>query len=51
MFLTLHFADEWVIVAIIAWVVGVIIIGKQINDIILCGTLPEKILLNYIQTN
>ena len=50
MFLTLHSADEWFFVVIIAWVVGVTIIGNQINDIILCGTLPEKIILRYIQT-
>ena len=50
MFLSFYFADEWFIVAIAAWIVGIIIIGDQINDIILCGTLPEKILLRYIQT-
>ena len=52
MFLSFHFdfADEWFIVAIAAWIVGIIIIGDQINDIILCGTLPEKIILRYIQT-
>ena len=50
MFLALHSEDEWLIVAIMAWVVGVTIIGNQINDIILCGTLPEKIILRYIQT-
>lgn len=45
------FADETIIIAIIAVIIGVIIIGYQINDIILCGTLPEKILLRYIQSN
>lgn len=39
------------IIAICLWFVGIVIIGAQINDIILCGTLPEKILLRYIQTN
>lgn len=39
------------IIAICLWLAGIWIIGKQINDIILCGTLPEKILLNYIQNN
>ena len=38
------------IIAIILWFAGIWIIGAQINDIILCGTLPEKILLRYIQT-
>lgn len=38
------------LVAIILWFAGIWIIGAQINDIILCGTLPEKILLRYIQT-
>lgn len=51
MFLSLHSADEWFFVAIVAWIVGAVIIGNQINDIILCGTLPEKILLRYIQSN
>ena len=37
------------IVVIILWLAGIWIIGAQINDIILCGTLPEKILLRYIQ--
>lgn len=40
-----------VLVAILLWFVGIVIIGAQINDIILCGTLPEKILLRYIQSN
>lgn len=40
-----------VFVAICLWFAGIWIIGAQINDIILCGTLPEKILLRYIQTN
>ena len=39
------------IIAICLWLVGIWIIGEQINDIILCGTLPEKILLRYIQSN
>ena len=39
-----------VLVAIFLWFVGIWIVGAQINDIILCGTLPEKILLRYIQT-
>jgi len=38
------------IAAMILWFAGILIIGTQINDIILCGTLPEKILLRYIQT-
>ena len=38
------------IIAICLWFAGIWIIGAQINDIILCGTLPEKILLRYIQT-
>lgn len=40
-----------ILVAILLWFVGIVIIGAQINDIILCGTLPEKILLRYIQSN
>ena len=39
-----------VLVAIFLWFAGIWIVGAQINDIILCGTLPEKILLRYIQT-
>lgn len=39
------------IIAICLWFIGICIIGAQINDIILCGTLPEKILLRYIQSN
>ena len=39
------------IAVIILWFAGIWIIGAQINDIILCGTLPEKILLRYIQSN
>lgn len=46
-----NFADETIIIAIIAVIIGVVAIGYQINDIILCGTLPEKILLRYIQSN
>lgn len=38
------------IAVIILWLAGIWIVGAQINDIILCGTLPEKILLRYIQT-
>ena len=38
------------IAVVILWLVGIWIIGAQINDIILCGTLPEKIILRYIQT-
>ena len=49
------FVNEIIIIAIIAVIIGVIIgviiIGYQIDDIILCGTLPEKILLRYIQSN
>ena len=36
--------------AVVLWMFGIGIVGAQINDIILCGTLPEKILLRYIQT-
>lgn len=39
------------IAVLILWLGGIWIIGAQINDIILCGTLPEKILLRYIQSN
>lgn len=39
-----------VFVAVFLWFAGIWIVGAQINDIILCGTLPEKILLRYIQT-
>lgn len=39
------------ILVVILWLGGIWIIGTQINDIILCGTLPEKILLRYIQSN
>lgn len=39
-----------VCVAIFLWFAGIWIVGAQINDIILCETLPEKILLRYIQT-
>jgi len=39
-----------VLVAMLLWFVGIVIICAQI-DIILCGTLPEKILLRYIQSN
>ena len=38
------------IAVVILWLAGIWIIGAQINDIILCGTLPEKIILRYIQT-
>ncbi len=37
--------------AVVLWIFGIGIVGYQINDIILCGTLPEKILLLYIQSN
>ena len=50
LFLAIHDDDGWFIITIFAWMIGLLIIGKQINDIILCGTLPEKILLNYIQS-
>lgn len=39
------------VAVVILWLGGICIIGAQINDIILCGTLPEKILLRYIQSN
>lgn len=51
LFLAIRDDDGWFIITIFAWMIGILIIGKQINDIILCGTLPEKILLNYIQSN
>lgn len=40
-----------ILAAALLWFAGIWIVGAQINDIILCGTLPEKILLRYIQTN
>lgn len=49
-----HFGADAIGIAIFAaailWIFGIGIVGYQINDIILCGTLPEKILLRYIQT-
>lgn len=51
LFLAIRDDDGWFIITIFTWMIGLLIIGKQINDIILCGTLPEKILLNYIQSN
>lgn len=39
------------VAVVILWLAGIWIIGAQINDIILCGTLPEKIILRYIQSN
>jgi len=51
LFLAIHNNDGgWFAIVILAWIIGILIIGEQINDIILCGTLPEKIILRYIQT-
>jgi len=38
------------IVGIILIIVGIPIIGCQINDLILCKHLPEKILLRYVNS-
>ena len=38
-----------VIVLFVCLILGVLIIGCQINDIILCKTIPEKIILQYIK--
>lgn len=51
LFLAIRVTDEWFLATIFMWLIGMVIIGTQINDIILCGTLPEKILLRYIQSN
>ena len=50
LFLAIRDDDGWFIITIFAWMIGILIIEKQINDILLCGTLPEKILLRYIRT-